>query len=82
MKKTFKYQLKTLTKKEYGEAPEDVRKIYLHVQKSTPISEIEKRRILKAHSYYFTKKVERTFGQNIKTMYRLNEADKRKSQEK
>ena len=69
MKKSIKYQLKTLNEKQYSEAPEEVRKIYLHVQKNVPISQKEKRRILEENPKYFTKKVVRSFGQNIKRMY-------------
>jgi hypothetical protein len=69
MKKSIKYQLRTLTEEQYKEAPEEVRKIYLHVQKNVPMDEKEKYSILKAYPTYFTPKVVRTFGQNIQRMY-------------
>ncbi|MBD3627628.1 hypothetical protein [Cyclobacterium sp.] len=68
MKDKISYSLKKLSEKEYKDAPEEVRKVYIHVTKKIPMDEKEKARILRSHPGYFTQKKAQTFAQRVGKM--------------
>lgn len=69
MKNKISYSLRKLSEKEYQEAPEEVRKVYIHVLKKVPIDPREKARILAAYPAYFTRKKPVSFSQRVRNMH-------------
>lgn len=68
MKNKISYSLRKLSEKEYQDAPEEVRKVYIHVLKKVPMDPREKARILAAYPAYFTRKKPVSFSQRVRNI--------------
>lgn len=77
MKDKISYTLKKLSEKEYENAPEEVRKVYIHVTKKIPMDDREKARILRSHPEYFTRKKALTFAQKVRHIHNRQSKIKR-----
>ncbi len=81
---TLNFQIKPLTEQEYRDAPEAVRRVYIHVLEKIPMKLDEIKAIIKAHPEYFTLKSAekpKTHSQKLKRFFTLRE-DLRSKQKK
>ena len=79
---TLNFQIKPLTEQEYRDAPEAVRRVYIHVLEKIPMKLDDIKAAIKAHPQYFTLKSAekpKTFSQKLKRFFTLKE-DLRKQQ--
>ncbi|MDN3689083.1 hypothetical protein, partial [Cyclobacterium jeungdonense] len=77
MKNKISYTLRKLSEKEYKDAPEEVRKVYIHVTEKIPMDGREKARILRSHPEYFTRKKPLTFAQKVRHIHNRQSKIKR-----
>lgn len=81
---TLNFQIKPLTEQEYRDAPEAVRRVYIHVLENIPMKLDEIKATIKAHPEYFTLKSAekpKTHSQKLKRFFTLKE-DLRSKQQK
>lgn len=76
MKNKRSYNLRKLTEDEYNNAPEEVRKVYIHVLKKVFMNTREKARILEAYPEYFTPAPPVTFAQRMQKIHQLQAKQK------
>lgn len=81
---TLNFQIKPLTEQEYCDAPEAVRRVYIHVLEKIPMDLKQIKATIKAHPEYFTLKSAekpKTHSQKLKRFFTLKE-DLRSKQKK
>ena len=73
---TLNFQIKPLTEQEYCDAPEAVRRVYIHVLEKIPMDLKQIKATIKAHPEYFTLKSAekpKTHSQKLKRFFTLKE---------